>query len=461
LSVVPWDMHSFSRPVVFFSRTQCLDVLCQSNRMNPVSSEDYLASLNSARICLGLDRMHHLLRRLRDPQTGYASVVIGGTNGKGSIAAMTASILTAAGYRTGLYTSPHLIDVRERIRIDGRMISSEEMNAEIKAIRNHVTGEITYFEFLTAVAFHHFNRQGVDLAILEVGLGGRLDATNLADPVVCVISNIGRDHQNYLGPQLKDIAREKIGIVKPGVPCVTGVRQRNLVRLFEESCRGKGAKLYRLGKDFSVRSEGQGFFSFSGIQRIHKHLFCPLQGRHQLDNAALAVGTVALLSEKGYRIEKDAIGQGLKDTRWEGRLEILQERPLVLIDAAHNPPGVAALCNTLKAQFAGKRLLVIFGVLEDKDCRSMLKKLCTIAQRLIITRPDSGRALPPEVVAKVAAPYWRDVVVAEKPLAALYRALAEAGPDDLICVTGSIYLIGEIKNAYRKIHREKQCEGKF
>lgn len=420
--------------------------------MKQVSPEDYLAGLNSTRICLGLDRMRHLLRRLRDPHTGYASVVIGGTNGKGSIAAMTASVLTAGGYKTGLYTSPHLIDVRERIRVDGRMISAVEMHAEIEAIRHHVTGEITYFEFLTAVAFLHFNRQRVDLAILEVGLGGRLDATNLADPVVCVISNIGRDHQDYLGPRLKDIAREKIGIVKPGVPCVTGVRQRDLVRLFEEACCRRGAKLYRLGKDFGVRNEGKGFFSFKGIQRFHKHLFCPLQGRHQRDNAALAVGTVALLSEKGYRIEEDAIVQGLKDTRWEGRLEILQERPLVLIDAAHNPAGIAALCITLKTQFTGKRLFVIFGVLEDKDCRNMLKKLCPLAQRLIVTRPDSGRALSPEAVAKVAAPYCGDVVVAEKPLAALHRALAEAGPDDLICVTGSIYLIGEIKNAYRIIH---------
>jgi dihydrofolate synthase/folylpolyglutamate synthase len=420
--------------------------------MRPAISQDYLASLNSTRIRLGLDRMRRLLGKLHDPQIKYETVVIGGTNGKGSIAAMTASILSAGGFRTGLYTSPHLIDVRERIRIDGRMISTEDMKAEIEEVRTQVTEEVTYFEFLTAVTFLHFDRRKVDLAILEVGMGGRLDATNLASPAVCVISNIGMDHQTYLGSRLEDIAREKIGIVKPGVPCVTAVRQSHLVRLFEEVCFRRRARLYRLGKDFSIRNKGNGFFSFKGTHRSHELLFCPLTGRHQLDNAALAVETVALLSEKGYRIEADAIFQGLKDTRWEGRLEILQERPLVLIDAAHNPAGIVALCNTLKTQFTGKRLVVIFGVLEDKDCRNMLKKLCPIAQRLIITKPDSGRAMPPEEVAKVAAPYCGNVAIAETPLAALHRALAEACPDDLICITGSIYLIGEIKNAYRKIH---------
>ena len=420
--------------------------------MKPVSPRDELASLNSARICLGLDRMRRLLRKLRDPQTRYASVVIGGTNGKGSIAAMTASILTAGGFKTGLYTSPHLADVRERIRINGRMISRGEMDAAIEAVRHQVSGEITYFEFLTAVAFLHFSRQQVDVAVLEVGLGGRLDATNLAEPAVSVISNIGRDHQNYLGSRLEDIAREKIGIVKPGVPCVTAVRQRSLIRLFEESCRRSGAKLYRLGKDFSVRSEGQGFFTFKGIRENQKHLFCPLRGRHQLDNAALALKTVALLAEKGYPVEADAVRRGLKDTRWEGRLEVLQERPLVLIDAAHNPTGVASLYKALQTQFTGKRRFLIFGVLEDKDCRSMLKKLCPAVHRMIITKPDSERALPPEAVAKIAAPYCSNSVIAENPDAALRLALAEAGPDDFICAAGSIYLIGEIRRAYRKIH---------
>lgn len=420
--------------------------------MRPVDSQDYLSSLNSARIRLGLDRMRCLLRKLHDPQTRYATVVIGGTNGKGSIAAMTASILSSGGFRTGLYTSPHLIDVRERIRIDGRMISTEEMGTEIEEVRHQVTEEVTYFEFLTAVAFLHFARRQVELAILEVGMGGRLDATNLAEPAVCVISNIGMDHQAFLGSRLEDIAREKIGIVKPGVPCVTAIRQSHLVRLFEEACFSRNARLYRLGKDFCIRKEGKGLFSIKGILGSHKHLFCPLRGRHQLDNAALAVGTVELLSEKGFRIEEAAIGQGLKDTRWEGRLEILQEKPLVLIDAAHNPAGISALCKTLKTQFAGKRMFVIFGVLEDKDYRNMLRRLCPLAHRLIITRPDSSRAQFPGKVLKAASRYIGNSVIAENPEAALRLALAETGPDDLICITGSIYLIGEIKRAYRRIH---------
>ena len=423
--------------------------------MRYINSLDYLSKLNSMRIRLGLDRIRRLLKRLNHPQKRYATVVIGGTNGKGSIAAMTASMLSMGGFRTGLYTSPHLIDVRERIRIDGHMISIEEMQACIEEVKRQVTDDVTYFEFLTAAAFLYFDRRQVDVAVLEVGMGGRLDATNVTEPVVSVVSNIALDHLTYLGTRLEDIAREKIGIIKPGISCVTAVRQSHLVKMLEEACLERKTRLYRLGKDIKVRNETDGIFSFKGIHKDYNHLSCPLKGRHQIDNAALAVATVTLLSEKGFRLENNAIYQGLKDTHWEGRLEILQKRPVVLIDAAHNPAGIGALCDTLKTQFSYRRLIVIFGVLNDKDYKNMLRKMAPLVQHLIITRPDSSRALSPEKIFMIAQQYHCETVIVEKPDEALHQALVEAGSDDLICITGSVYLIGEIKRVYQKVHREK------
>ena len=423
--------------------------------MRYINSLDYLSKLNSMRIRLGLDRIRRLLKRLNHPQKRYATVVIGGTNGKGSIAAMTASMLSMGGFRTGLYTSPHLIDVRERIRIDGHMISREEMQACIEEVKRQVTDDVTYFEFLTAAAFLYFDCRQVDVAVLEVGMGGRLDATNVTEPAVSVVSNIALDHLTYLGTRLEDIAREKIGIIKPGISCVTAVRQKHIVKMLEEACLERKTRLYRLGKDIKVRNETDGIFSFKGIHKDYNHLSCPLKGRHQIDNAALAVGTVALLSEKGFRLENNAIYQGLKDTHWEGRLEILQKRPVVLIDAAHNPAGIGALCDTLKTQFSYRRLIVIFGVLNDKDYKNMLRKMAPLVQHLIITRPDSSRSLSPEKIFMIAQQYHCETVIVEKPDEALHQALVEAGPDDLICITGSVYLIGEIKRVYQKVHREK------
>ena len=423
--------------------------------MRYIDSLDYLSNLDSTRIRLGLDPVRRLLKKLNHPQKRYATVIIGGTNGKGSIAAMAASILSAGGFRTGLYTSPHLIDVRERIRIDGRMISIEGMQSCMEDVRRQVADDITYFEFLTAVAFLYFSCRQVDVAVLEVGMGGRLDATNVAEPVLSVISNIAMDHAAYLGPRLQDIAWEKTGIIKRGVPCITAVRQGQLRKLFEEACLAKKARLYRLGRDIKIRKGVAGTFSVKAVHNFYDHLSCPLKGRHQLDNAALAVGAVDLLSEQGFRLDHDGINQGLKDTRWEGRLEVLQEQPVVLIDAAHNPAGIAVLCDALKTQFSFDRLIVVFGVLDDKDYRSMLNKLCPLARRLIITRPNSGRSLSPEVILAAAQHYHCEAAIIEQPKEALRQALVKAGPDDLICITGSVYLIGEVKRAYRKARQEK------
>jgi dihydrofolate synthase/folylpolyglutamate synthase len=380
------------------------------------------------------------------PEKKFASVVVGGTNGKGSIAAMTAAMLTAGGFRTGLYTSPHLLDVRERIRIDGRLISAEDLRSCADTILRQLREELTYFEFLTAMAFHFFEQQRVHIAVLEVGMGGRLDATNVARPVVSVISNISLDHGHYLGRRLEQIAREKSGIIKKNGCCLTAVKQPPIIARIHDVCRKKNARFFRLGNEFQVRNQADGLFSFRGFDRRYDRLCCPLRGRHQRDNAALAIGAVALLAEFGFAVDEAAIRRGLCETRWEGRLEVLQRRPTVLVDGAHNPAGVSSLCAALKKEFHYRRLTVVFGVLDDKDYRTMLRRLAPLTNRLILTRPESERSQSPAIMLPAARLYHCRVETADKPENALRKALAGADPEDLICATGSLYLIAAVKS---------------
>jgi len=414
----------------------------------PMDPLAYLDGLSSRPIRLGLAPLRRLLVRMKNPERKYTCMVIGGTNGKGSIAAMSAAMLTAGGFRTGLYTSPHLLDVRERIQIDGRKIAAEHLRACADAIIRQLREDLTYFEFLTAMAFHFFEQQRVDVAVLEVGMGGRLDATNVAKPAVSVISNISLDHGHYLGKTLERIAREKSGIIRKNGCCLTAARQKRIVGTIKEACRKKQARFFRLGDEIKVRKQSDGIFSFRGLNRRYDHLCCPLRGRHQMDNAALAVGAVALLAEHGFSVQEEDIRQGLRETRWEGRLEILQKRPMVLIDGAHNPAGISSLCASLKEEFRYRRLTVIFGVLDDKDCKAMLRRLSPLADSLILARPESERSLAPALILPIAAQYHRRVVIIERPEKALFRALAAAAPEDLICVTGSLYLIGAAKRFF-------------
>ena len=255
----------------------------------------YLSGLNSLGIRFGLDPIRSLLGRLNDPQGSFPSVLIAGTNGKGSVAAMTAAILSTAGFRTGLYTSPDLIDVRERIRIDGRMISREETASCVDEVQSRIREEVSYFEFLTAMAFLHFQKKKADIAVLEVGLGGRLDATNVVIPLVSVITNISLEHREYLGNTLEQIAREKGGIIKEGGICLTAARQKPVIETLEGICRERGASLYRVGKEIRTIVHRDGTFSYRGIGRSQERLVCPLIGRHQISNAALALGAVELI----------------------------------------------------------------------------------------------------------------------------------------------------------------------
>jgi dihydrofolate synthase / folylpolyglutamate synthase len=409
----------------------------------------YLSSLNKMGIRFGLDPIRSLLERLQNPQGGYPALLIAGTNGKGSVAAMTASILVAAGFKTGLYTSPDLIEFRERIRVDGGMISREEAAICTGQVKEKVIDEVSYFEFLTAMAFLHFRRQRVDIAVLEVGMGGRLDATNVVTPLLSVITNISLEHREYLGTHLDAIAREKGGIIKSGGRCLTAAKQKLVIETLQAICRERRATLYRLGREIRIRIHRDGTFSYHGIGHHYGRLVCPLAGRHQYSNAALALGAVELIGDAGFRVDEHAVVEGLGKTRWAGRLEILQRRPMLLVDGAHNPAGAATLRRALLTDFPRRRLILIFGVLGDKDYPAMVKLLFPLADRIILTRPHSDRSLPLDLLLPVARGVHGNVACIENPGDALRSALLRAAKEDLVCVAGSLYLVGEIK----KIHQ--------
>ncbi|MFZ4440239.1 MAG: bifunctional folylpolyglutamate synthase/dihydrofolate synthase, partial [Syntrophales bacterium] len=402
-------------------------------------------------IRLGLDPVRSLLQRLGNPQESCPAVLIAGTNGKGSVAAMTASLLTAAGFRTGLYTSPDLIDFRERIRIDGRMIRREEIVACAEAVKRGVRETVSYFEFLTAMAFLYFEKEKVDIVVLEVGLGGRLDATNVVTPLVSVITNISLEHREYLGNTLEKIASEKGGIIKEGGICLTAARQKPVIDTLERICRERGASLYRVGKEIRTTIHRDGTFSYRGIGRSFERLTCPLIGRHQISNAALALGAVEMIGDAGFRVNDAAVSKGLKEAQWEGRLEILQRSPMLLVDGAHNAAGAAALRQAFLNDFPHRRLILVFGVLGDKDYRTMSKMLLPLADRVILTRPHSERALPPDSLLPLAEKFNKAIEVINNPGDALRRALSLAGKNDLVCAAGSLYLVGEIKRRHRII----------
>jgi dihydrofolate synthase/folylpolyglutamate synthase len=411
----------------------------------------YLAYLSGMGIRLGLGRLCRVLEHLGRPQDACPAVIIAGTNGKGSVAAVMASVLHAAGLRVGLYTSPHLVDLRERIRVAGNWIEEENFCRHVLEIRRVLAEDtLTYFEFVTAVAFLEFRRAGADVAILEVGMGGRLDATNLvANPVVSVITTIGLEHTAYLGRTLRDIAGEKAGVIREGGTCITGVRQASVRRVLEETCQKKKATILRLGQEFKARSLGRGKFSYQGRLWQEHFLPCPLRGRHQIDNAALALAALEVMADRGFPVDGAAIRSGLAMTRWEGRMETIPGSPPVILDGAHNPAAMSVLCRALKEEAAARPIVFLFGVLGDKDAASMLKKMRNVASGVILTETLSERGLSLEELQKLASRLLSvPVEVCPDPQAGLQKARKKAGNQGLVCVTGSLYLVGAMKKLF-------------
>ena len=409
--------------------------------MDPLA---YLDSLKDAGIRPGLGPVRRLLGRLGNPQQRYRSLLVGGTNGKGSIAATLASVLQAAGYRVGLYTSPHLIDFRERIRVDGAMIPEEALRRRIRQTRRANHEGVTYFEFTTALAFLHFARCRVDVAVLEVGMGGRLDATNVIRPELSVISNIAMDHAEFLGPRLEDIALEKAGIIRRGGVCITAATQPPVLNVLEAVCREKKARLLRVGREIRIRAKRGGLFDFRSQGMQGKNLTTALKGPHQRENMACALGALGVLRDRGFAIGGEAVRRGLADVRWEGRLEIVAQSPTVLLDGAHNVAGAAALKRAL-GEFRYRRLILVLGILADKDWRGMIRRLAPLAHQVILTRPPEERAQAPETMAAEAMRWSENVAAVRNPREAVRIALEMAGREDLVCVAGSLYLVGAVR----------------
>jgi len=403
-----------------------------------------------------LRRVEALLTRLGSPHQAFRSVLIAGTKGKGSTAAMMASVLQAAGIRVGLYTKPHLVDYRERVRVDGILISPEELVATVADLVPHIEamaqtpdGPPSYFEASVAVAFTYFAARRVDLALVEVGLGGRLDATNIADPVLSVITPVSYDHMHVLGTTLEAIAREKAGIVRREGLVISAPQAPEALAAIIETCARERAELRLVHERMRWQQEGGSLheqaFTLRSPVRDYGRLRLPLIGVHQVINAATAVAALEGLSERGLAVDAQAVRAGLAAVSWPARVEVIAERPYVVVDVAHNPASLAALRQTLETVFPGRRIILVFAMVATHDHHAGTSLIAPIADTAIVTTPLHLKPLPAAVLAQEVRRYVSQVEVIENREAAAARALELAGPDDVVVVTGSFFLVGEVR----------------
>jgi len=416
---------------------------------------EYLFSLGRFGIKLGTETISAMLAGLGDPQDRFPSIHLAGTNGKGSVAAMLAAVLSRSGYKVGVYTSPHLVHINERFCVDGRPVSDGQVLEAFRAVHNapRPEREATYFEYTTAMAFHIFARTKVDWAVVETGMGGRLDATNVISPRLSVITNISLEHQQYLGRTLAAVATEKAGIIKPGVPVVTGARQEAALSSIRKAAVERQAPLYVYGKNFSVRRKGDGTFAFSGLGERLSRLTTRLCGPHQADNAALVLAGVRLLQEQGVSIPDEALVRGVAEARWPGRLDVVGENPRIVLDGAHNLAAMKVLIRAFGQAFPGERPTVIAGFLDDKPWPQMLSMLSAMAGRLILTQPAINRAVP---AARLFAALPADAPpasTADSVARALDLALDQTPASGAILAAGSLYVVGEMMQALEKAGR--------
>jgi dihydrofolate synthase / folylpolyglutamate synthase len=412
----------------------------------PAEALAFLHSRSPSTVVLGLERMQAALDELAHPERRFAAVHVAGTNGKGSTCAMVDAMLRAAGLRVGLYTSPHLVRFNERIRLGGEDIDDAVLGGRLLEVlrRAPTASHLTYFELGTLVAFWHFAEEQVDYAVLETGLGGRLDATATCLPSATAITALGLDHTELLGHTLSAIAREKAGILRAGVPAVVAVQPPEALRVLEEEAARVGAPLLREGLDFALVSEADGFTYRHGPRRLGG-LVLGLAGAHQRQNAAVALALVDVLSAAGATVPDAAIVAGLRTVRWPGRLEEVPGKPLLLLDGAHNPSGVEVLRTALDTAYAGRRVHLVFGAVRDKPVGQMLAHLLPRMASATFTPLDTPRSFPPEAYLEEARALCAEVALARTPVEALGLARSHAAPGDVVLVAGSLYLVGAVK----------------
>ncbi len=429
--------------------------------MNYSESLQYLHGLGHELrgVCFRLETIESILERLGSPHRRYPTAIIAGTNGKGSTASFLASILQQAGYRTGLYTSPHLVRINERIRVGGEDIGDDDFAAAFTAVREAVDDLLaggvlgkapSFFEFLTGAAFVHFAQAGAEFAVLEVGMGGRLDATNVTEPRVAVITPIDLDHQEYLGATLAAIAGEKAGVIKPSRPVVANVPHEEAAEVIRRRCAELKAPLTEISRHCRISNltadDGHYRFDLQTGGESFEGLRSPLLGRFQVENAATAVVAALKLRDAGVsRISASAIREGLQHTAWSCRLEAVCASPLFLLDGAHNPAGAKEIARFIREHLGGRKLRLIYGSMKDKAVRDITELLWPLADEIILTMPAHPRAASPQEVLAMAAGRPERLSVEPDAARAVERALAASAPQDAVLAAGSLFLVGEIK----------------
>ncbi len=420
--------------------------------MNVKEALDYIHSVSWKGSIPGLSRTRELLKRLGDPQDTLKFVHIAGTNGKGSTAAMLDSVFRAAGYRSGLYTSPYITCFNERMQVDGEMISDDELGEITELVKPHAEAmqdHPTEFELVTAIAMVYFARHACDIVVLEVGLGGELDSTNvIRTPEVAVICNIGYDHTEVLGDTLEKIASAKAGIIKGGDAVIyrgtPGVEQ-----VFTDRCAATGTRLHRADFDslHLIRHSFEGQVFDCGRRR---ELELPLLGAHQLKNAAVVLSAVDALTAKGWQISEEQLRSGLKNVTWPGRFELLRKDPIFFVDGGHNPQCMEALVRNIRDYLPGIPLTALTGVMADKDYQDMYSLTAPYVTRFVTVTPDNPRALPAQELAKQLASFGKPVTACQSVREGVKAALSQTAPGEAVLAFGSLYMVGEIRAAARE-----------
>jgi dihydrofolate synthase/folylpolyglutamate synthase len=414
--------------------------------MDYTESLDYLYTLLKSGMKLGLSSVEDLLMNLGQPHMRVPVFHVAGTNGKGSVGVTVNSVLTQAGYKVGFFPTPYMVFFREQIMIGSDMVGREDVVRLVEQVRQAMLPEQppTFFEFTMAMAFAHFAEQKVDLAVMEVGMGGRLDATNVSQSLVGAITNISIDHREHLGNTLTKIAGEKAGIIKPGLPMVTGEKRPYIRDVFDQVAKKHHTRVFGLGRDFKIRTLASGEFNYYGLHRDLKELKLKLLGSHQVRNAAVALASLELLAEKGFDFTEPDIREGLAGVFWPGRAEIFPGQPDIMLDGAHNP-GAASVLADLLTRLDYQRLYLVLGILADKDIPRIMAPLLPKAEAVFLTRPDYERASTVKNLSEAAQGFAERVSMHEEVWRAIEAAKSEASQEDLVLVTGSLSTVGEAR----------------
>jgi len=424
---------------------------------------DYLYSLKLLGIKLGLESVKSLLESMGNPQNKFKSILVGGTNGKGSNVAMIASILKEAGYKVGIFTKPHLSSFTERIVINNERIPKGDVIRLVEYVKSVIENmkkdpdfrHTTFFEVTTAIAFKYFEEKEVDFAVLEVGMGGRLDATNVVEPLVSVITNISLEHTKVLGDTVLKIAREKAGIIKQNGILITATEDDKVFSLFKKICEDKKSRIFRVGEDIKFEEvdfdiNGQ-TFNIKVFDKNYGNLYTPLLGVHQLFNASSAIGAIEAFKIRGIHINEESIKLGLKKVKWPGRVEIVQKNPLVVLDCAKDPVAMKKLKEAILKYFKYDKLILVIGISSDKDINSMMNEIVPISDFVVVTKHKvMDRGTDTKLLAELVRKYSKDYTIVEDVKDAVKKALSLAGEKVMVLVTGSLFTVGEAREIWYK-----------